>query len=641
MKYRAEIDGLRAVAVLPVIFFHAGFELFSGGYVGVDIFFVISGYLITTIILNEMDEGRFSVVNFYERRARRILPALFIVLLCSLPFALLWLTPRDLEDYAQSLIAVVTFSSNILFWRESGYFATASELKPLLHTWSLAVEEQYYIFFPLFLMAVWRFGKKALLSVLVIIFVASIGLALWAVQNEPTAAFFLLPTRGWEILLGAFCAFYLRDFSGPSSIVFRQIMSVAGLLLIAFAVFAFDKHTPVPSLYTLVPTIGTALLILFASQGTIAKKILSASPFVGVGLISYSTYLWHQPLFAFARIRFGELISWEIFTVLSLVSLGLGYMSWKFIEKPFRNKRVINRSGIFYASSASILIFAVIGFAGHASDGFKNIKLSSEQIALFDSGQPSPRRTECHTRGLDYLKPDQSCEYIRGDKTIAVFGDSHVVELAYALATEIATSDIKVKHLSFSGCFPAYNRGQSTLDEGCVKWTNEAVPYINKRHDIKTVVLSYRIAAALHGDHAETFPNHKDTVGPLERDLRWKSYVDVMKSFLAHDKRVILVLQAPELPRHIHYLLGKGDSHQDIRGVSRSWWQERMKYVSAHIDEIPDEVVVIDPSISLCDADYCSVARDGVAYYFDNNHLSVAGAKVVVKKIVGSLIEMQ
>jgi peptidoglycan/LPS O-acetylase OafA/YrhL len=210
MKYRAEIDGLRALAVLPVILFHAGFELFSGGFVGVDVFFVISGYLITTIIISEMAEGKFSIVNFYERRARRILPALFFVMLMCLPFAWMWLTPNDLKDFGQSLVAVSTFSSNILFWRESGYFDTAAELKPLLHTWSLAVEEQYYILFPIFLMFTWRLGLKWILILLSMVFLVSLGIAQWGAYNSPSAAFFLLPARGWELLVGVFVAFYLK-----------------------------------------------------------------------------------------------------------------------------------------------------------------------------------------------------------------------------------------------------------------------------------------------------------------------------------------------------------------------------------------------------------------------------------------------
>jgi peptidoglycan/LPS O-acetylase OafA/YrhL len=193
MKYRSEIDGLRAIAVIPVILFHAGIEIFSGGFVGVDVFFVISGYLITAILIKDIDEGKFSLINFYERRARRILPALFCVVVCCIPFAWHLLLPGDLKDFSESLVAVATFSSNILFWYESGYFESASELKPLLHTWSLAVEEQFYILFPLLLMAVWRFGKRAIIWMLVAVFVISLAMAQWGAYNAPSATFYMLP----------------------------------------------------------------------------------------------------------------------------------------------------------------------------------------------------------------------------------------------------------------------------------------------------------------------------------------------------------------------------------------------------------------------------------------------------------------
>ena len=228
MKYRAEIDGLRALAVLPVILFHAGFDQFKGGFVGVDVFFVISGYLITTIIISEMAEDKFDIINFYERRARRILPALFFIMAACVPFAWLWLAPNDLKDFGQSLVAVSTFSSNILFWLESGYFDTASELKPLLHTWSLALEEQYYIFFPIFLLLTWKFGVTWILIFLSIIFFISLGIAQWGAYNSASANFYLLPTRGWELLIGVFAAFYLKHNSHLKSHSLNQLFSLIG-----------------------------------------------------------------------------------------------------------------------------------------------------------------------------------------------------------------------------------------------------------------------------------------------------------------------------------------------------------------------------------------------------------------------------
>ena len=243
MKYRSEIDGLRALAVLPVIFFHAGFEFFSGGFIGVDVFLVISGYLITTIIITEMSEDKFSILNFYERRARRILPALFFVMFLSLPFAWFWLTPNDLKDFGQSLIATSTFSSNILFWLESGYFDTAAELKPLLHTWSLAVEEQYYILFPLFLLVTWHLGLKWIIAILTIVFIISLGLANWGAYNKPNAAFYLLPTRGWELLIGVFLALYINKKSYLKSNLLNQLFSLLGFGMIAYAIIIFDEST--------------------------------------------------------------------------------------------------------------------------------------------------------------------------------------------------------------------------------------------------------------------------------------------------------------------------------------------------------------------------------------------------------------
>ena len=380
MKYRAEIDGLRALAVLPVILFHAGFEWFSGGFVGVDIFFVISGYLITTIIISEMAEGKFSIINFYERRARRILPALFFVMAACLPFAWLWLTPSDLEDFGQSLVAVSTFSSNILFWRESGYFDTAAELKPLLHTWSLAVEEQYYILFPIFIILTWRLGLKWVLILLSIVFLVSLGAAQWSAYNAPDAAFYLLPTRGWELLVGVFAAFYLKYNTYLKSHSINQALSLLGFGMIVFSIIAFNKKTPFPSLYTLIPTIGTGLLILCAVPKTVIHKLLSLKFIVGIGLISYSAYLWHQPLLAFAKHVFSEEVPELLMLCLCLMSLVAAWFSWRFIETPFRNRKRFDRASIFRLSAVGILMFSTIGLTLHFTNGLERLWLLSYSI---------------------------------------------------------------------------------------------------------------------------------------------------------------------------------------------------------------------------------------------------------------------
>jgi peptidoglycan/LPS O-acetylase OafA/YrhL len=383
MRYRAEIDGLRAIAVFPVILFHAGFEHFNGGFVGVDVFFVISGYLITSIILAEKEQGTFSLVNFYERRARRILPALFLVMFVSLPFAWLWLLPSDMKDFSQSLVAVSTFASNILFWHETGYWGAANELKPLLHTWSLAVEEQYYVLFPLFLALLWRFRERWMLSSFIVIAAISLIASQWGAYNNPSANFFLLPTRGWELAIGACIAFYFMYQKQSirtllSHKLIDEVFGLVGLLMIGYAVYTFDKTVPFPSVYALIPTIGAALIIFFSSPETLIGRLLGTKVLVGIGLISYSAYLWHQPLFEFARHRSLKEPSELLFLVLAVLSFPLAHLSWKFVERPFRKKGGVSKRAIFAFSFVGSVVFIAIGLAGHMTDSFGSRTTKSE-----------------------------------------------------------------------------------------------------------------------------------------------------------------------------------------------------------------------------------------------------------------------
>ena len=333
MRYRPEIDGLRAVAVLPVIAFHAMPEMVTGGFLGVDVFFVISGYLITGLLAADLQAGRFSLLRFYERRARRILPALIAVLLATLPFAWGWMLPGQLEEHGRALIAVAGFYSNIHYWMQDGYFARASELKPLLHSWSLAVEEQYYLFFPLALAFFWRRWPALVRPLLALGLLLSLALAHLLAGQHPRAAFFLLPSRAWELLAGALAALWLMRAPHP-----RQNGPAAalglGMILAAFALI--DRHDRIPGLPALLPVLGTVLVILFAGPRTWAGRLLSRPLPVGLGLISYSAYLWHQPVFAFARMRAFAPIPAAGYLALAALSLALAWLSWRFVERPFR-----------------------------------------------------------------------------------------------------------------------------------------------------------------------------------------------------------------------------------------------------------------------------------------------------------------
>jgi peptidoglycan/LPS O-acetylase OafA/YrhL len=434
VHYRREIDGLRALAVLAVIFFHAGLQGFSGGFVGVDVFFVVSGYLITTLILVERRAGKFTLAGFYERRARRILPALFLVIIACLPFAWLWMLPADARDFSESIVAVCAFVSNILFWRESGYFGSATDLKPLAHTWSLAVEEQYYLLYPLFLLLLWRLGKGWMSRVLVAAAVISLAAAQWGSRYHPQAAFYLLPTRGWELLLGAFAALYEleeRPNGGDTACgvgLTQQAASFCGLLLIGYAIFSFDENTPFPSVYALVPTVGTVLVILFASPLTVAGRLLGSSALVGLGLISYSAYLWHQPLFAFARHRSTSEPSEALFLGLSLAAIVLAYFSWKFVEQPFRNRRLVNRRVLLKSVALTTVVLVTLGLIGYSSKGLAYRYAPGDRYLV--ELDPYAARSYVPARFIELLLR----QFDTSDKKkVLVIGDSYAEDLVNAI----------------------------------------------------------------------------------------------------------------------------------------------------------------------------------------------------------------
>lgn len=450
MKYRREIDGLRALAVIPVILFHAGFEIFSGGYVGVDVFFVISGYLIANIIMAEMSAGRFSIVQFYERRARRILPALLLVVTVCIPVAYTFLLPSELKEFGQSLVATMTFSSNILFWSQTGYFEGAAELKPLLHTWSLAVEEQFYLFFPLFMILAWRWGRARLVFILIVVAIGSLSLAQWGALNKPIAAFFLLPTRAWELLVGVLVAFYLsRPAQQEVALEVCNLASLFGAGLLLYAIFGFDQRTPFPGLYALLPTAGTALIIVYGGPQTWVGKVLCTPAFVGVGLVSYSAYLWHQPLFAFAKHAGLPSHHAVLYGCLSLLALVLAYGSWRFVEAPFRQGRRITRKQIVAFSIAGSGALTMLGAFAHASDGFVD-RLAPEDRYLA-SVSPSVygayvRKRFDDRQHVPFKADDQRLK-------ILVVGDSFAKDLVNAVYESPLASQVQIStHQITTGC---------------------------------------------------------------------------------------------------------------------------------------------------------------------------------------------
>lgn len=637
MHYRREVDGLRAIAVLPVILFHAGFGLFSGGFVGVDVFFVISGYLITSIILTEMREGKFTIIAFYERRARRILPALFVVMLACVPFAWLWMLPGELRDFSRSLVAVSVFASNVLFWRESGYFDTATELKPLLHTWSLALEEQYYLLFPIFLLLTWRLGKRWILGILVALAFISFAAAMWSAPDNPGAAFYLLPTRFWELLVGAFIAFYYFNNNvneagmGKAGPLVDQSVSIIGILLIAYAVFAFDKNTPFPSQYTLIPTLGAALLILFATPRTLVGKLLSSKLLVGVGLISYSAYLWHQPLFAFARIRSFDGPSSAVFLLLSLLSLSLAYCSWRFVEKPFRDRRRVSRGPVFGAALLVTTAFAGFGFLGHFKKGFPDRFGVGEQELLASADKRYRETMVVFGLRKCFIDVDQNHETLFSENCITtdtrttkvvVFGDSHAAHLVEGVKRFFSNPRYAVEQWTAAGCraidFPKNSRRCKDFYRSFIQ---DVLPALPEKSLI--VISSYWFNAFNRIGEAGFIGSLKDLFATLRK----------------HGHVVLVVGQTPAFAQNpVGYFIR---THTEVSGLV---FLRSRNFIPAN-RVLEDETrksgfFYANPGSVLCeklDPLMCLVSDQNKFVYFDANHLSLEGSGLWIKNMLLSL----
>ncbi len=641
MKYRKEIDGLRSVAVVPVLFFHAGITSFSGGFFGVDIFFVISGYLITSILASELKDNRFSIVKFYERRARRIIPALFAVMITTTFFALLMLSPNDLKDYSQSMVAVVTFASNIYFYFTSGYFATATEELPLIHTWSLAVEEQFYLFFPLIMWFFWAKKSHRLTHSLVFLTLLSFICCLYYVNADPSANFYLIQSRAWELFAGSLIALHYRRYDELQQ-GYKESLSVLGLLMILASIFVLDKSAEHPGWPTLLPVIGTCLVIA-CSRNTLVARLLSAKLLVSIGLISYSLYLWHQPIYALIRIKNIEEPSGQMFFWGTLLSFLLAWISYKYIEAPFRNKQFLSQKNIFTYTGVTLSIFLVFGLAGHLQQGWQErFDLETDLSSI----EHSPNR-KCHTRGTDYLKPSEGCRLNGSKANWAVLGDSHGIELSNSLAKKLKTHDSDVLQLTFSGCPPALSF--STNVKGCSAWLNDALNYLQKDVAIEHVIIAYRHTRYLYGlpifakeNNYEKIKSDKllsdNQTASIDElhNLYWQSVDHLILELMESGKNVYLLYPIPELKTHVIKLVIPmtifNQDNQANLSSSIALYQTRNNGTISKLESISKKykLRIIDPVKGLCDAKNCYVVKQNKVLYFDDNHLSVSGADLML-----------
>ena len=461
--YRPEIDGLRAIAVGAVILYHSqisifGYKPFKGGFIGVDIFFVISGYLITSIILKELIiTGSFSFKNFYQRRARRILPALLVVMLISLPFAYIVLLPENLIEFSKSIFYSIGFSSNFFFYFSGQeYNGSNKSLLPFLHNWSLSVEEQYYILFPIVLMISFKYFRKYLIYILIIGFVISLGLADWTSRNYSSMSFYFLHTRIWELLAGSILAYFIiKKNHSIKHKTLNIILSLVGLILIGHSILFFNEKIFHPSFYTLSPVIGVCLVIYFSNQDELITKLLSTKLFVWIGLISYSLYLWHYPIFAFYRIyASGMPIFSLLFDKILIVTLLFFFSlaSFFFIEKPFRKKEIKFSKLLKLLFLKFFIIIIFISFSFY-SKGFEfripndlkdNLKNKMSYINIYN-----PIYRDCFAK-FNY-KTDQFCKETKFKKNIYIVGDSRSAYLLEDLKNKVNDKNFNLNIFSVIG----------------------------------------------------------------------------------------------------------------------------------------------------------------------------------------------
>jgi peptidoglycan/LPS O-acetylase OafA/YrhL len=640
--YRPEIDGLRSIAVLAVILYHSGYSLFAGGFVGVDVFFVISGYLITAIILPEIREGRFRFTRFYERRVRRLFPALFVVLACTTVAALLWTTPGQLKDYGQSLVAVNLFASNVFFFWKTGYFSRLAEEVPLLHTWSLAVEEQFYLVFPLVLMMLLRWAPRWLARWLLVFGLTSLALCVWRSSGAWAALnFFDAIGRAWELLIGAGLAVrHARVPALPAQSRLSSIGAWGGLALVLVSVFGFRPGWSHPGWPTLLPVLGTALLIHFSAAPSAVRALLRARPLVHIGLISYSAYLWHQPLFAFAHLRLeGPWSAWVAPTLI-LSCLLLAHVSWRWIEGPWREKGRVPAQRVWGLAALGTSALLGFGLAAHLYGGFP-ARFSPQQVVLSQSMSFSSYRQRCHTEGVNYLKPAEACRLLDDQRVEwSTLGDSHTVELAAALAEQLRTRQAGgVLALSSSGCQPALDF-ESDLP-GCSAWFREALTHLEAKPEIRHVVLLWRHGLYLNGESRSSYPQvPKDPPNFLRglpddqaRQLYFASLRHVVQRLLAAGKQVYLLDPIPELGVHVERLIF--DPAQAAKKLpDRRWYQQRHAELLSQLDALSAglsdtehaRLHRVRSAAAVCDSDRCAALDRDQALYFDDNHLSMAGA---------------
>lgn len=628
---RRDIDGLRALAVIPVVLFHFGFDAFSGGFVGVDVFFVISGFLITSILLREISTGRFSFIDFWARRARRIIPALSVVVLATLAMGWLLLGAKDFSELGRTVRYQSLFIANILFMREHGYFEPASDLKPLLHTWSLAVEEQYYVFFPLIMAALLRFLRHWRWMLLGLLLV-SFGLNIACIEHKPAFTFFSLPTRAWELLCGAMLAVLPAPRQAVRPWIY-QMIGLAGMVAVLVAVFTFDRSTLFPGWAALLPVLGTTALIWSGAQGPgPAMRLLSLRPLVWVGLLSYSLYLWHWPVYVYANtvsidgIQPLEALGWMG------LALGLAWLSLRYVELPFRERRLLaGRTSILAGGLAAIVVLVAIGSALRAADGVPG-RLSGKALEYAQAREWRAGQMACMAATQDE-SIDKAC-LVGGEQakppTQAFWGDSHAAALMPAIERNARDGGRSVWLFSMGGCPPILSDEPSQHCRDFNRQTMDKMLGLGIEDVVLASNWSLYVYGREDGDRTLLLDAHDDSA---QAEQRMAAAVRARVVALREAGMQVWLFKEVPLQRKgsINRLTSLARVGRSADGLGRPIQEHlaRQRFIGglfASLSEADPGVHVIDPTPLMCTDGVCSIEVDGASQYKDEDHLSDAGS---------------